>query len=58
MIDQRFQRRGYGRAGLRALVERMFAIPAATPSIRVSSGKIVPPRRSISRRASERPARS
>lgn len=27
MIDQRFQKRGYGRAGLRAVVERMSAIP-------------------------------
>lgn len=30
MIDQRFQRRGYGRAGLRAVVERMFAIPGCS----------------------------
>ncbi|MCG7504441.1 GNAT family N-acetyltransferase [Mesorhizobium retamae] len=27
MIDQRFQKRGYGRAALRAVVERMSAIP-------------------------------
>ncbi len=27
MIDQRFQKRGYGRAGLRAVIERMSAIP-------------------------------